>query len=135
VASFFLVLTLRLQGGLGFSPIHTALTYLPWSVGIAAASGAAVQLARRLGRRLTGSLLMAAGVGGVLFAVDSGGAELGSLALALGLLVGGLGMGMVAPTLIDVTLAGVRAGDAGSSSGVVNTALPLGGAVGVAVSA
>jgi EmrB/QacA subfamily drug resistance transporter len=135
VASFFLVLTLTLQQGLGFSPLHTALTYLPWSVGIAAASGAAVQLAPRLGRRLTvsGSLLMAAGIGEVLVAVNRGGAGLGSLALAPGLLVAGLGMGMVAPTLIDVTLTGVRVRDAGSASGVVNTALQLGGAIGVAV--
>jgi hypothetical protein len=42
-------------------------------------------------------------------------------------------MGMVAPTLIDVTLAGVRTRDAGSASGVVNTALQLGGAIGIAV--
>jgi EmrB/QacA subfamily drug resistance transporter len=40
VASFFLVLTITLQSGLGFSPLHTALTTLPWSVGIAAAAGA-----------------------------------------------------------------------------------------------
>jgi len=42
-------------------------------------------------------------------------------------------MGMVAPTLIDVALAGVRGRDAGSASGVLNTALQLGGAIGVAV--
>jgi EmrB/QacA subfamily drug resistance transporter len=135
VASFFLVMTITLQSGLGFSPLHTAITFLPWSIGIAAASGASVQLAPRLGRRLTvtGAVMMAAGMGAVLFAVDRGGAELGSWALAPGMLVSGLGMGMVAPTLIDVALAGVRGRDAGSASGVINTALQLGGAIGVAV--
>ncbi|MDQ3849291.1 MAG: MFS transporter, partial [Actinomycetota bacterium] len=52
IASFFLVATITLQEGLGFSPLHTALAYLPWSVGIAAASGAAVRWAPRLGGRL-----------------------------------------------------------------------------------
>jgi EmrB/QacA subfamily drug resistance transporter len=134
VASFFLVLTITLQAGLGFSPLHMGLTALPWSIGIAAAAGASVQLAPRLGRRLTvtGALAMAAGMAAVLFAVDRAGAELSSWALAPGLFVAGLGMGMVAPTLIEVTLAGVRGRDAGSASGVVNTALQLGGAIGVA---
>jgi EmrB/QacA subfamily drug resistance transporter len=135
VASFFLVLTITLQSGLGFSPLHTGLTALPWSIGIAAASGASLQLAPRLGRRLTvtGALVMAAGMGAVLLAVDRDGADLSSWALAPGLLSAGLGMGMVAPTLIDVALAGVRGRDAGSASGVVNTSLQLGGAIGIAV--
>jgi EmrB/QacA subfamily drug resistance transporter len=135
VAGFFLVLTITLQSGLGFSPLHMGLTAIPWSIGIAAAAGASVQLAPRLGRRLTvtGALAMAAGMGAVLFAVDRGGAELSSWGLAPGFLVAGLGMGMVAPTLIDVTLAGVRGHDAGSASGLVNTSLQLGGAIGVAV--
>jgi EmrB/QacA subfamily drug resistance transporter len=135
VASFFLVMTITLQAGLGFSPLHTALTFLPWSIGIAAASGLSVQLAPKLGRRLTvaGALAMAAGMGATLYAVDAAGADLGSWALAPGLLVSGLGMGMVAPTLIDVSLAGVRDRDAGSASGVINTSLQLGGAIGVAV--
>jgi EmrB/QacA subfamily drug resistance transporter len=135
VASFFLVMTITLQAGLGFSPLHTAATFLPWSLGIAIASGVSVQLAPKLGRRLTvaGSLAMAAGMSAILYAVDAAGADLGTWALAPGLLVSGLGMGMVAPTLIDVALAGVRGRDAGSASGVINTSLQLGGAIGVAV--
>jgi EmrB/QacA subfamily drug resistance transporter len=135
VSSVFLVLTITLQAGLGFSPLHTALTFLPWSLGIAAAAGASVQLAPRLGRRLTaaGSLAMAIGMGAILFAADRAGADLTSWALAPGLLLAGLGMGMVAPTLVDVVLAGVPDRDAGSASGVLNTAFQLGGAIGVAI--
>jgi EmrB/QacA subfamily drug resistance transporter len=135
VSSAFLVLTIALQAGLGFSPLHTALTFLPWSLGIAAAAGASVQLAPRLGRRLTaaGALAMALGMGAMMFAAASAGAELTSWALAPGLLLGGLGMGMVAPTLVDVVLAGVPGRDAGAASGVLNTAFQLGGAIGVAV--
>jgi EmrB/QacA subfamily drug resistance transporter len=135
VVSFFLVLTLTLQVGLGFSPLHTALTFVPWSLALAAAAGASVQLAPRLGSRLTtaGALLMAAAMGGVLLTVDHFGDELSSWWLAPSLALGGVAMGMVAPTLVDVTLAGVVTRDAGSASGVLNTVLQLGGAIGVAL--
>ena len=135
VVSFFLVLTLTLQIGLGFSPLHTALTLVPWSVALAAAAGASVQLAPRFGRRLTtaGALLMAAAMGGTLVTVDHFGDELTSWWLAPSLALGGVAMGMVAPTLVDVTLAGIPSRDAGSASGVLNTALQLGGAIGVAL--
>lgn len=135
VAGFFLVMTLTLQAGLGFSALHTALTFLPWSLGIAVAAGASIQLAPRLGRRLTvaGALAMATGMGGVLVAVEQAGTDLSWWSLAPGLAVCGLAMGMVAPTLVDVVLAGVRNRDAGAASGVLNTALQLGGAAGVAL--
>jgi EmrB/QacA subfamily drug resistance transporter len=135
VVSFFLVLTLTLQVGLGFSPLHTALTFVPWSLALAAAAGASVQLAPRLGSRLTtvGALLMAVAMGGTLVTVDHFGDELSSWWLAPSLALGGVAMGMVAPTLVDVTLAGIDGHDAGAASGVLNTALQLGGAIGVAV--
>jgi len=135
VVSFFLVLTLTLQVGLGFSPLHTALTFVPWSLALAAAAGASVQLAPRLGRRLTtaGALLMAAAMAGVLVTVEHFGEELSSWWLAPSLALGGVAMGMVAPTLVDVALAGTHSRDAGSASGVLNTALQLGGAIGVAL--
>jgi predicted MFS family arabinose efflux permease len=135
VVGFFLVLTLTLQLGLGFSPLHTALTVVPWSLALAAAAGASVQLAPRLGRRLTtaGALLMAVAMVGTLLTVDHFGEELSSWWLAPSLALGGVAMGMVAPTLVDVTLAGVPGRDAGSASGVLNSALQLGGAIGVAL--
>jgi EmrB/QacA subfamily drug resistance transporter len=134
VAGFFLMTTIALQQGLGKSPLETAATYLPWSLGILVASGASVQLAPRLGRKLAtgGSLAMAAAMAALLVAVSADGTP-SAWALAPGLLLGGLGMGMVAPTLMDVILAGVPERDAGSASGVVNTSMQVGGALGVAV--
>lgn len=135
VVGFFLVLTLTLQLGLGFSPLHTALTFVPWSLALAATAGASVQLAPRLGRRLTtaGALLMAAAMAGTLRTVDHFGEQLSSWWLAPSLALGGAAMGMVAPTLVNVTLTGVPGRDAGSASGVLNSALQLGGAIGVAL--
>src|SRR5215472_938021 len=45
IASFGLVLTLFLQLGLGFTPLHAGLTFLPFSLGVLISSGAAARLA------------------------------------------------------------------------------------------
>jgi predicted MFS family arabinose efflux permease len=76
---------------------------------------------------------MAAAMAGVLVTVDHFGEELSSWWLAPSLALGGIATGMVAPTLVDVTLAGVHGRDAGSASGVLNSALQLGCAIGVAL--
>jgi predicted MFS family arabinose efflux permease len=135
VAAFFLILTITLQAGLGFSPLHMGLTVVPWSFGIAVASGISVNLAPKLGRRLTtaGALVMAAGMAGVLLAFDRAGAGVSTWDLAPGLFAAGMGMGMVASVLVDVVLSGVHGRDAGSASGVLNTAFQLGAAIGIAV--
>jgi hypothetical protein len=47
IASFALILTLFLQIGLGFEPLHAGLTFLPFSGGVLVASGAAALSGRR----------------------------------------------------------------------------------------
>ena len=66
VTSFALILTLFLQVGLGFGPLHAGLTFLPFSGGVLIASGAAARLAPKFGRGVTmaGALVMAAGMAG-----------------------------------------------------------------------
>ena len=61
IASFALVLTLFLQIGLGFTPLHAGLTFLPFSVGVLVSSGVAARLAPRFGRGVTmaGALIIA----------------------------------------------------------------------------
>src|SRR5260221_2351478 len=67
VTSFALILTLFLQIGLGFSPLHAGLTFLPFSGGVLLASGAAARLGPRFGRgvTMTGALVMAAAMAGL----------------------------------------------------------------------
>ena len=135
VVGFFLVLAIFLQAGLGFSALHAGLTFLPFSLGIALAAGAAGPLAPRLGRRLTalGSLVMATGMAGLLLAVTLADTQTSTWSLLPGLVIAGVGMGLVAPTLIDVALTRVDRDDAGAASGVVTAAGQLGGAIGVAL--
>ncbi|MDQ3865120.1 MAG: MFS transporter [Actinomycetota bacterium] len=135
VGSFFLVLALHLQIGLGFTPLHAGLTILPFSLGGVVASGISVQLAPKVGRRVlaAGALLMAMGMAGLIFAFSLFGTETGTWKMLPALLVAGFGMGLILPPLADVILAGVPSDDAGAASGVLSSTNQLGNAVGVAI--
>src|SRR5258706_8863392 len=134
VTSFALILTLFLQIGLGFSPLHAGLTFLPFSAGVLLASGAAARLGPRFGRgvTMTGALMMAAGMAGLILIVRHYGQAVTTTELLPGLIAAGLGMGAVLAPLADILLAGVRKEDAGSASGVFNTSIQLGASIGVA---
>lgn len=132
---FTFVLTLYLQEGLGFSPLGAGLSMLPFSVGVVLGSGASMQLVPKLGRRLVtaGGLLMAAGVLVLLGTVTRYGDGLAGWQIAPSMVIAGLGMSTVASTLVSIVLARVPERDAGSASGVVNTTLQVGVAVGIAL--
>ena len=135
IASFALVLTLFLQLGLGFSPLHAGLTFLPFSAGVLVASGAAARLAPRFGRGVTmaGALIIAAGMVGLIATLHHYGAAVTTWDLVPGLVAAGLGLGAVIAPLADIVLAGVPHRDAGSASGVFNTGLQVGNSIGIAV--
>jgi EmrB/QacA subfamily drug resistance transporter len=132
--ALFFVITITLQG-LGFTPLHTALTFVPLSLASVPTAIASVRLAPRLGRGLVvgGALVVALGIAVLLLAVQLAGAALTSWTLLPGLVMIGLGLGLVAPTLIDGVMASVDPRDAGAASGVRSTASQLGGAIGVAL--
>src|SRR5215212_3820235 len=135
IPAFFLIFSLWLQIGLGFSALHAGVTGVPFAVGSALASAASVRLAPALGRRVlsAGSLLLDAGMAALIWTVDRYGGAVHSWQLIPALLVCGLGLGSVVAPLVNVVLAGIRGQDAGSASGVLTTVQQVGGAVGVAV--
>jgi EmrB/QacA subfamily drug resistance transporter len=135
VASFGLVLTLFLQQGLGFTPLHAGATFIPFSAGVFVASGAAARLEPRFGRGVTmsGALVMAAAMAIMIGIVHHYGAAVTTWDLTPGLALAGLGLGTVIAPLANVVLAGVREQDAGSASGVLNTGFQLGNSVGLAL--
>lgn len=135
VTSFALILTLFLQIGLGFTPLHAGLTFLPFSGGVLVASGAAARMAPRFGRgvTMTGALVMAAGMAGLIATVAHYGPAVTTWEMVPALIVAGLGMGGVIAPLADIMLAGVHKQHAGSASGVFNTGIQVGASVGVAL--
>jgi EmrB/QacA subfamily drug resistance transporter len=134
IASFGLVLTLFLQLGLSFTPLHAGLTFLPFSVGVLLSSAAAARLAPRFGRGVTmaGALIIAVGMAGLIVIVHHYGTGVTTWDLTPGLLAAGLGLGTVIAPLADIVLERVPRQDAGSASGVFNTGLQVGNSIGIA---
>jgi EmrB/QacA subfamily drug resistance transporter len=135
IASFFLVFTLYLQIGLGFTPLAAGLTGLPFSVGSIITSALSSQLATRLGKKVLviGMPLLVLGMATTLVTVNLAGIGLTGWDLAPAMFISGLGLGMVIAPLADVILAGIRGREAGAASGVLNTTFQVGGAVGLAL--
>jgi EmrB/QacA subfamily drug resistance transporter len=135
VASFGLVLTLFLQQGLGFTPLHAGATFIPFSAGVFVSSGAAARLEPRFGRGVTmaGALIMVVGMAALIGIVHHYGAAVSTWDMAPGLAAAGLGLGTVIAPLANVVLAEVREQDAGSASGVLNTGFQLGNSIGLAL--
>ncbi|MFF8396835.1 MFS transporter [Streptomyces sp. NPDC016172] len=134
IGSFFLTLSVYLQLGTGRTAWETGLVILPYALGSIITSGLGVALAAKAGRVLlvTGSLTIAASQL-VLLAVIRDGSDPGFWLLALGLFIGGLGLGLAAPILVNVVLAGVPGRNAGAAGGVLSTVNQIGGSIGIAV--
>lgn len=135
IGSFWLVVVLWLQVGLGFDPFTTALAGVGWPLAVMVAGVVGAQLAERVGRRLlnVGFALMAAGVVVMLATVRAIGTGIEPVHLLPGLAVAGTGMGLAMPSLFDFILGDVPGRMAGSASGVVNTTMQLGNALGIAL--
>lgn len=130
-----LFVTALTLGGLGFSPLHTALTFVPLSLVSIPAAGVSGVLAPRLGRRLPagGAFLVTVGIAALLTALQFTGSAVSTWTLLPGMVVIGIGLGLTAPTLINVVLAEVNPAGAGAASGALNTVLQLAGSIGVAL--
>lgn len=130
----FLLISLTLQIGLGFTPLHSGLTGLPWSIGVGAMIGVSTALAEKYGRVVPriGTLIMAAGIGGIAYTLNKYGADVTSWQLMPSMIVGGAGMGFVLGPTFNIVLSAVEPQEVGSASGVVNAAGQVGGALGVA---
>jgi EmrB/QacA subfamily drug resistance transporter len=135
LAPFFFALSLYLQIGFGFTPLHAGLTTFPFALGSGFASAASDRLVRRFGRVVlvagTGILVTAMLV--LSWAVRFIGTDLQSWKLWPILVLGGVGLGLFVAPFLSVVLAGIRPANAGAASGVLSTAQQIGGTVGIAV--
>ncbi|GLP71506.1 MFS transporter [Streptomyces sp. TUS-ST3] len=131
---FFLVWTLYMQTGLGWSPLRAGLTGVPFSIAVSTAAGLSVQqLVPRFGRKVlqAGALLMALGVLLYLWEAERYGMSISSWQMALPLVVMGVGMGLIVAPLTDAVLSEVPKEHAGSASGLINTVQQMGNALGL----
>ncbi|RPE43193.1 EmrB/QacA subfamily drug resistance transporter [Streptomyces sp. Ag109_O5-1] len=131
---FFLVWTLYMQIGLGWTPLHAGLTGVPFSIAVSVAAGLSVQkLVPRFGRKVlqAGALVMGLGVLLYVWESDHYGLAIASWQMALPLVVMGLGMGLIVAPLTDAVLSEVPREHAGSASGLINTVQQMGNALGL----
>jgi EmrB/QacA subfamily drug resistance transporter len=134
-ASYFLVLALYLQNGRGLDPLRSGLVFTVLAAAYLVASAQAPALAARYGRRAVaaGAVVFAAGHLTTLAAAVHYGLTGSVLALAPGLLLTGLGMGLCLTALMATVLASADAQQAGAVSGMLSTVQQVGNAIGVAV--
>ncbi len=130
--SMFLLLTLYMQQVLGYSPLKTGVAYLACAGTAIIWANVAAALVTRVGIKpimVSGMALMAVGI--ALFTqISPGGSYVADL--LPGLLLIGIGMPFAFVAISIGALAGVPDQQAGLASGINNTALQIGGALGVA---
>ncbi|MFC9062396.1 MFS transporter [Streptomyces sp. NPDC057074] len=131
---FFLVWTLYMQVGLGWTALRAGLTGVPFSIAVSVAAGVSVQLlVPRFGRKVlqAGALVMAAGVLLYIWESERYGLGIASWQMALPLTVMGVGMGLIVAPLTDAVLSQVPREHAGAASGLINTVQQMGNALGL----
>ena len=131
----FFVLTIYFQRALGYSPLLAGLTVTPFAAGSAVASAVGGRLVHRFGRALvtTGLTAMLIGLGIVdLVLAAVRGTNVG-WALALPLLVAGLGSGLVISPNVALTLHEIPVERAGTAGGLLQTGQRIGTAAGIAL--
>ncbi|MEU6382119.1 MFS transporter [Streptomyces bauhiniae] len=131
---FFLVWTLYMQIGLGWSVLRAGLTGVPFSLAVSTAAALSVQfLVPRFGRKVlqAGALTMGLGVLLYIWESDRYGMAIASWQMALPLVVMGVGMGLIVAPLTDTILSEAPREHAGSASGLLNTVQQMGNALGL----
>ncbi|MFG2004156.1 MFS transporter [Spirillospora sp. NPDC048911] len=134
ITSYYLVLSLALQDGLGMSALEAGLVYTPAAVTFFSFSMLAGRLAPRYGRRVleVGAIVVAIGYASTVIVLTVGPAFSPAVVIPT-LMLQSVGGGLLITPSLSAVLARIDPGDAGTASGVLSTAQQVGGALGVAM--
>lgn len=130
----FLMLTYHFQVVLGYSPLRTGLAFLPLNIAVVASSyGLGSRLMGRVSARamVTPALVVAATGLALLTQLEPGSGYL-TLILPAEILVGA-GVGCIFTPSIGVATSGIDPRQAGIAAATANTAMQVGGSIGIAV--
>ena len=130
---FFFFISQYMQGTLGFSPLQAGLGFLPMSIVQFAVALNVSRLTRRFGNTTLLTVGLAITAAGMLWLsrVDIDSSYWPAVALPMLLL--GLGQGLGFAPLTAAGITAIEPRDAGAASGLVNVAHQLGGALGVSI--
>ncbi|HQZ11328.1 MAG TPA: DHA2 family efflux MFS transporter permease subunit [Devosia sp.] len=135
IPGMFMVISLLLQSGYGFTPLESGLTNTPFSVGVLAVS----LLAGRFGQSYLrtrlgiGAAMLVIGLGWLHLIIGGLGDSINHWTFLPPLFMAGIGLGLGFSGLFQAVLAGVPPRDAGAGSGALQAFQQVGGAVGVAL--
>ncbi len=130
--SQFFLLTLYMQQVLGYSAFKTGVAYVATTVTLVAVAIAAQALVTRIGPRvvLVAGLLFTSAALFLYARMPVTGSYVSDLLPPF--LLAGIGLGLTFVPIQISSLTGVRFGEAGAASGMINTSQQIGGAVGLA---
>jgi len=127
------VVSVFLQTVRGFSAIETGLILTPATLGILASSMAAPRLARRYPQAILIRAGFAVTIGGLVLLLLLVSATSSVLSFAPGLLLGGLGVGVMLTSSVNVVQSSFDEADQGEISGLSRSVSNLGSSLGVAI--
>jgi EmrB/QacA subfamily drug resistance transporter len=131
---FFLVWTLYMQVGLGWSALRAGLNVVPFSIAVSIAAGISVQvLVPRFGRKVlqAGALLMAVGMLIFIWEAERYGTGIEFWQTFLPLAVMGVGLGLIVAPLTETALSEVPREQSGAASGLINMMQQMGTTLGL----
>jgi EmrB/QacA subfamily drug resistance transporter len=134
-SGIWLVLALFFQQGLGYSPLQSGLSVMPFAIGSSISSVLAGRMVARWGRWVTvlGLLLVIAGFAALAILVPLTLPDHAALVTLAPLFVAGVGSGSVISPNITMTLEQVPPVMGGAAGGALQTGQRIGSAIGAAV--
>ena len=137
VAAFFLSFSVYLQDALGATPVVTGLMFVPFGIGFLIGPLTTPIAIRCFGRWVPALGMLLEALGCLVLSAAVSAAAAGERPALVPLIVGvgllGFGQGWALPTLIRSMIDRAPAGGSGMVSGLVNSALQISAALGVAV--
>jgi MFS family permease len=137
VSAFFLTFSVYLQDALGATPLATGLMFVPFGVGFLIGPLTTPLAIRCFGRWVPALGMLLEALGCLILSAAVGAAVAGERPALVPLIVGvgllGFGQGWALPTLVRSAIDHAPAGGSGMVSGLVNSALQISAALGVAV--
>lgn len=129
---FYLALSIYLQSGRGWDALHTGRIIIPFGFAFFISSLLSPILVKRIGNYLlnVGIFFKALGFVCVIYSISLSNPT--SYLFITGLVLAGSGMGLTLSSLVRISLKGIPFEYSGLASGVVNCALQIGSAIGVA---
>jgi EmrB/QacA subfamily drug resistance transporter len=130
----FFLGALYMQRILGYDPLEVGLAFLPWTIVMAAMSlRVTARLNLHFGPKATLIPSLVVIAAGLLFFARTPVDASYAVDILPSMILMGLGTGLAFPSLMTLAMSGATEEDAGLASGLANTSMQVGGAIGLAV--